>query len=267
MNWSTRLRRWVRIRMPPVREASMKPTAATVLPAPVACSNQKRRSAPGSSGRPRRASSASSSSAGSSQSCGSSSGARPRAPPRPPRLLLLGSSSSPPPPPGVLVPGLGLLLGVHLGLGARCPRPPARSPLGGRSSSSSSGIDGLGGQAVLGRGLLLGHQLGQRSRERVDLVGVEFGSIEQLRRFIGEQPLEPEQQREVAAPLDRRELGSLSTSARAASRARRRAVPSASASGPSPSSRKGSRANVRRTLDFGACWNCRSRGNFAGIGH
>ena len=32
------------------RSASMKPTAATVLPAPVACSNQKRRSAPGSSG-------------------------------------------------------------------------------------------------------------------------------------------------------------------------------------------------------------------------
>ena len=43
MNWSTRLRRWVRMRTPPVREASMKPTAATVLPAPVACSNQKRR--------------------------------------------------------------------------------------------------------------------------------------------------------------------------------------------------------------------------------
>ena len=61
MNWSTRLRRWVRIRTPPVREASMKPTAATVLPAPVACSNQKRRSAPGSSGA---SSTTSSSSAG-----------------------------------------------------------------------------------------------------------------------------------------------------------------------------------------------------------
>ena len=36
--------------MPPVREASTKPIAATVLPAPVACSNQKRRDAPGSSG-------------------------------------------------------------------------------------------------------------------------------------------------------------------------------------------------------------------------
>ena len=36
--------------MPPVREASTKPSAATVLPAPVACSNQKRLPAFGSSG-------------------------------------------------------------------------------------------------------------------------------------------------------------------------------------------------------------------------
>ncbi len=35
--------------MPPVREASAKPSAATVLPAPVACSNQKRLAALGSS--------------------------------------------------------------------------------------------------------------------------------------------------------------------------------------------------------------------------
>src|SRR3712207_2364971 len=34
---------------PPVREASTNPSAATVLPAPVACSNQNRRAAPGSS--------------------------------------------------------------------------------------------------------------------------------------------------------------------------------------------------------------------------
>ena len=54
MNWSTRLRRWVRISTPPVREASTKPSAATVLPAPVACSNQNRRSALGSSGAPSR---------------------------------------------------------------------------------------------------------------------------------------------------------------------------------------------------------------------
>ena len=57
--------------MPPVREASTKPTAATVLPAPVACSNQKRRLAPGSSGASSTCSSSSASC--SSQSCGSSS--------------------------------------------------------------------------------------------------------------------------------------------------------------------------------------------------
>ena len=59
--------------MPPVREASTKPSAATVLPAPVACSNQKRRAAPGSSTAASAAASSSASSAG-SQSSGSSSG-------------------------------------------------------------------------------------------------------------------------------------------------------------------------------------------------
>ena len=36
---------------------------------------------------------------------------------------------------------------------------------------------------------------------------IQFGAVEQLRRFVGEQPLEPEQQREVPAPLDRGILG------------------------------------------------------------
>src|SRR3954468_23482529 len=71
-NWSTRLRRWVRMRMPPVRDASTKPSAATVLPAPVACSNQNRLAALGSSGAS--ATSASFSRDGSDQSSGSSSG-------------------------------------------------------------------------------------------------------------------------------------------------------------------------------------------------
>ncbi len=62
--------------MPPVREASTNPTAATVLPAPVACSNQKRRLAPGSSGASTISSSASASSGSSSQSWGSSSSPR-----------------------------------------------------------------------------------------------------------------------------------------------------------------------------------------------
>src|SRR3954454_24549533 len=75
LNWSTRLRRWVRIRKPPVRDASTKPIAATVLPAPVACSNQKRLCAFGSSTPS--ATSSSTSSGGSSSyasASGSSSG-------------------------------------------------------------------------------------------------------------------------------------------------------------------------------------------------
>ncbi len=198
MNWSTRLRRWVRIRTPPVREASMKPTAATVLPAPVACSNQKRRSAPGSSG----ASSIVSSSAprlDSSQSWGSSSA----------RQLSSSSASSPRPP---------RLLAV------------------GRRSSAPAGVAGAADRprAAVAAGrwprLLLGHQLGQRAGEGVDLVRVQLGAVAQLRRLLGEQPLEPEQQREVPAPLDRGLLG-----ARRRSRpGRRRAPGAARCPGPAP---------------------------------
>ena len=60
--------------MPPVREASTKPSAATVLPAPVACSNQKRRAAPGSSSSGASVAASSSASSSGSQSSGSSSG-------------------------------------------------------------------------------------------------------------------------------------------------------------------------------------------------
>src|SRR3954453_19873771 len=69
--------------MPPVRDPSTKPSAATVLPAPVACSNQNRRAAPGSS---RWAAGASSSSAPSP----SSPSAGPPALVPVERLLLLG---------------------------------------------------------------------------------------------------------------------------------------------------------------------------------
>jgi hypothetical protein len=72
-------------------------------------------------------------------------------------------------------------------------------------------------------------------------VRVELGAVEQLRRFVGEQALEPEQQREVAAPLDR---GVLGAGVDLGQGGIGRAVPSASASGPSPSSRKGSRAKA-----------------------
>ena len=192
MNWSTRLRRWVRIRTPPVRVASMKPTAATVLPAPVACSNQKRRAAPGSSGASSTTSSSSSAGA-SSQSCGSSSALLVlvrlprRRPPRPRRSVLVV----------VLVAFDVGLVGVgarrRLGLVGSTdfarPRPPRRC--GARRR----------------RHLLLGHQLGQGAGERVDLMRVQFGAVAQLRRLVGEEALQPEQQREVAPPLDRGVLG------------------------------------------------------------
>ena len=224
MNWSTRLRRWVRIRTPPVRVASMKPTAATVLPAPVACSNQKRRSAPGSSGPPRRLL----------------------------LRLLLG---------GGLLPVLRLLVGgellvlVRLGIVVLIDVVVlvvlgvvvlvlvlvvlidvvvliVRLVVAVLSLVVVLGVlvdlliaglveelvvvvvlvlrhvdFGLRRDSVLGGDLLLGHQLGQRAGERVDLVRVEFGAVAQLRRFVGEQALQPEQQREVAAPLDRGVLG------------------------------------------------------------
>ena len=82
--------------MPPVREASTKPRAATVLPAPVACSNQKRRAALGSSGC---SGSWSGSAPGSSQSWGSSSGSS-------------SSSSSSSSSPGIA--DGGELLGLHV---------------------------------------------------------------------------------------------------------------------------------------------------------
>ena len=213
MNWSTRLRRWVRMRTPPVRVASMKPTAATVLPAPVACSNQKRRAAPGSSAAS--ASSSSSSSAGSSsQSCGSSSGARSS-----------GSSSS---------------------------SSSARSAVAHRPRPRLGDLGGGRPGVVVGRRLLLGHQLGQGAGERVDLVGVEFGAVAQFRRLVGQQPLEPEQQREIAAPLDRGILGTFVE-------LRQRGVQRAAARGagrerlgPLAVEQEGLAGKRRRPLDVGA---------------
>ena len=190
MNWSTRLRRWVRIRTPPVREASMKPTAATVLPAPVACSNQKRRSAPGSSGASvdhllgvvlggRLL----------SQSCGSSSGAS------------SSSSSSSPRPrhwrqphrrhrPSPSAPFLAGTAFVCRGRPSRCPSPcrllrrrsrPAARP-SARSACPESASTWCGLSSAPSR---------------------SFGGSSASRRS------RPEQQREVAAPLDRRILGAV----------------------------------------------------------
>ena len=212
MNWSTRLRRWVRIRTPPVRVASMKPTAATVLPAPVACSNQKRRSAPGSSGAS--STTSSSSSAGcSSQSCGSSSGA--------------SSSSS------LLVAVLGAVVarrrrrvrrGASASLAARrrCrSRSPSAPPIccwpisSARVPERASTWCGFSSAPSRSFG-------GSSARKRSSPSSSEKSRRHWIEGF--------------SAPS--------SSSFSAASRARRRAVPGASASGPSPSSRKGSRANA-----------------------
>ena len=75
------------------------------------------------------------------------------------------------------------------------------------------------------RACCLGDQLGERPGERVDLVRGELGAVAQLRRLLGQQPLEPEQQREVAPPLDRGRLAAgLDLRERGVER-RRRAVP------------------------------------------
>src|SRR3954464_471725 len=102
---------------PPVREASTKPSAATDLPTPVACSNQKRLWALGSSGCSASCS-ASSSSGGSSQSTGSSSSGT--------------SSSSSSSPGGALGAG-----GPAAAAGAPLPRP---LPFAPRWASASSAV-------------------------------------------------------------------------------------------------------------------------------
>ena len=227
MNWSTRLRRWVRIRTPPVREASTKPTAATVLPAPVACSNQKRRLGAGVLGRlldrrprPR---------ARSSQSCGSSSAARARRPPRP-----LSSSA------------VAVAVGRSSSSSARAARsaarPPAAAPRCRRPLPP----------------LLLGDQRGQRSRERVDLVRRRA----RRRRSASASPRRAAAPARAAA-RSRGATRSRAPRARPRSRParrrarRRRAVPGARSSGFSPSSRIGSRAKslarARCRLPEGAC--------------
>ena len=161
--------------MPPVREASTNPSAATVLPAPVACSNQKRRPAFGSSGCSSSWTSASSSAPGSCQSWGSSSSSSSAS-----SSLSSSSSSS---------PGIAAEASCRDATWAGALPLPLPAPL-----------------PAVAVALLLGEQRGQRPGEGVDLVGGEDGALGEMRLVFGQQPLEPEQQREVSAPLDRRLL-------------------------------------------------------------
>ena len=135
--------------MPPVRDASTKPSAATVLPAPVACSNQKRLAAFGSS------TSSATSSSGSDQSTGSSS-------PSSSSRSSSGSSSSPGRPAGASSTGssddgaVGLPVAVALRLGQQ------------RGQRAGQRVDLVGRQhgAVDQRRLVLGEQAVEAQQQR-----------------------------------------------------------------------------------------------------
>ena len=173
MNWSTRLRRWVRIRMPPVREASTKPTAATVLPAPVACSNQKRRLAPGSSGASSTTSASSASRAPPSPGAPPRRGrARPRRRARRRRRCRFASPFGPRRPPRV-----GRWRAVRA------------VPRGSAASSIS---------------VMIAASVPESASTWWSLSSAPSSSVGAL---LVEQPLEAEQQRVLAAPLEARRLG------------------------------------------------------------
>jgi hypothetical protein len=57
--------------------------------------------------------------------------------------------------------------------------------------------------------LHLGGERDQRAREGVDLVGGERGAVRQVGLVLGQQPLQAEQQRELASPCDRGHLAAL----------------------------------------------------------
>ena len=69
---------------------------------------------------------------------------------------------------------------------------------------------GGGGNATIAArngALRLGEQRHERARQSVYLVGRELGAVGELRLIVGEQPLESQQQRELAPPGGRRVLG------------------------------------------------------------
>ena len=141
---------------------------------------------------------------------------------------------------GRLLPVLGLLLVgrqrlVLLGdlFGARSPSPlSSSSATAGVASSPASSVSGWPAPFQLsgGRVLDLGGQRGEGAGEHVDLVLGQLGAVGQQHRLGVEQPLEPEQQRVLAPPLGEGVSRPASSSASAASTARRRAVPGARSS-------------------------------------
>jgi hypothetical protein len=148
---------------------------------------------------------------------------------------------------GLFLPVLGLLVGIHLVV--------VLVDLAGTVEiGTGRRLDPV---AVLrrhpgGSRLLLAHQLGQRAREGIDLVRVEFGAVAKLRRLVGEEALQPQQQREVPAPLDRGVLGAFvellqrAVQSPAPRRPRRQRLRSLAVE------QEGLAGECRRTLDIGA---------------
>src|SRR5208282_1237438 len=110
----------------------------------------------------------------------------------------------------VLVELLVLVLERRSGLldGGRNP-PAAVAGLGLIDAEDRSGGEQLGrcggGGAPVARAdaLRLGEQRGQRARKRVHLVRGQHGAVGEVRLVLGQQPLEAEQQRELAPPRGR----------------------------------------------------------------
>ena len=275
MNWSTRLRRWVRIRTPPVREASMKPTAATVLPAPVACSNQKRRSAPGSSGDPRPILVLFVGQL--LPVLGLLPGSSPRA-----RLRVVGGEDTSSSGSGsIVVVGVGVvrvasLVGSDPSAPFRSESPPLRC-LTPRSVHPRRGSSSTSRAASARRRSRADSPFCSSSATRAARVPERAStwcseSSAPSSRFgvlLGEQALQPEHQRVLAPPLRRRGLGAGVELGQGGVAARRRAVPGASTSISSPSSSTGSRVNSRTRFEIGVGKRrpSRARGDIGGFFH
>ena len=130
-------------------------------------------------------------------------------------------------------------------------------------TSPSSQLD----RRLGGADLRLGHQLGERAGERVDLVRGELGAVAQGRRLDRQEALQAEQHRVIAAPLDRgllgarRELGQRGVERLPAGGAGGERL------GPLAVEQERLAGERRRTLDIGARWDCRASGNIGGVGH